>query len=182
MNSTHAATNLQTDGLDRIRSVDAAWIAFALENDAPELTRDAVLGRLLWDFVEGPELKLLYQGLSQRVRESGGTIEFSCRCDSPNQARWMRMRIERVGENGGLRFESRTERVEPRSPISMLDTNHGEQSNGTLPICSVCKAIRLGDETWVDVEEAVTKLELASNETLPRLSHGICPPCAQRLR
>ena len=44
---------------------------------------------------------------------------------------------------------------------------------GLLPICSFCKRIRRGDNTWVAVEEYL--LEHSAAE----FSHGFCPDCSE---
>jgi hypothetical protein len=45
---------------------------------------------------------------------------------------------------------------------------------GVLPICSMCKRIRSGVD-WVTIEEYMTRNSEA------RLTHGICPECAEGL-
>jgi hypothetical protein len=45
---------------------------------------------------------------------------------------------------------------------------------GVLPICSVCKKFRSGDD-WMTLEEYMLKHSEA------RLTHGICPECAEDL-
>jgi len=43
-------TTYHIDAADRIVAVDAAWIAFAAANDAPDLP-ERVLGRPVWQFI-----------------------------------------------------------------------------------------------------------------------------------
>lgn len=45
---------------------------------------------------------------------------------------------------------------------------------GILPICSYCKKIQSGAETWVELENYVRK----HSET--EFSHGICPDCLRK--
>jgi phosphoserine phosphatase RsbU/P len=45
------------------------------------------------------------------------------------------------------------------------------QLEGLLPICSYCKRIRDGDETWQPVDRFVNQHSAAS------FSHGVCPDC-----
>lgn len=46
---------------------------------------------------------------------------------------------------------------------------------GYIPICASCKNIRLGNNTWITVEQYV------SDRTGAKFSHGICPRCAEKL-
>jgi sigma-B regulation protein RsbU (phosphoserine phosphatase) len=50
-----------------------------------------------------------------------------------------------------------------------------KQLRGLLPICSYCKRIRGDDQYWTQVESYVSARSDA------QFSHGICPPCAQKL-
>jgi len=50
-----------------------------------------------------------------------------------------------------------------------------KQLRGLLPICSYCKRIRGDDHYWTQVESYVSARSDA------QFSHGICPPCAQKL-
>jgi len=50
-----------------------------------------------------------------------------------------------------------------------------KQLHGLLPICSYCKRIRGDDQYWTQVESYIAARSDAT------FSHGICPPCAQKL-
>ncbi len=45
---------------------------------------------------------------------------------------------------------------------------------GLLPICSFCKKIRTGDESWVPLEEYMAEHSEA------QFSHGFCPECIEK--
>jgi K+-sensing histidine kinase KdpD len=45
---------------------------------------------------------------------------------------------------------------------------------GLLPICSYCKRIQTGPETWVEVENYIRKHSEAE------FSHGVCPDCLRK--
>ena len=90
------------DGTDHIVAVNEAWNDFAIENGAPDLTREHVLGRSLWDYIADLPTKTLYQALIERARQSR-PMDFAYRCDSPTQRRLMHMTI--TGEaDGRIRF------------------------------------------------------------------------------
>lgn len=46
---------------------------------------------------------------------------------------------------------------------------------GILSVCSACKKIRVGDNTWKPIESIISERSDAV------LSHGICPECAEKL-
>ncbi len=50
-----------------------------------------------------------------------------------------------------------------------------KQLSGLLPICCYCKRIRSDDDYWEQVESYI------SAHTDVRFSHGICPPCAEKV-
>jgi len=54
-------------------------------------------------------------------------------------------------------------------------TEKVQQLRGLLPICSSCKAIRDDQGYWKQLEAYI------SEHTEANFSHGLCPPCAQRL-
>jgi phosphoserine phosphatase RsbU/P len=50
-----------------------------------------------------------------------------------------------------------------------------KQLTGLLPICSYCKRIRSDHDYWEQVESYLTE------HTDARFSHGICPPCLEKV-
>jgi hypothetical protein len=168
------------DGNDRLEAVSAAWLEFARTNSAGHLTRDAVIGRSLWDFLTGTEVRLLYQLLFRRVREDGISVVLPFRCDSPSVRRFMELGV-RPGDQGGLELEGRLLRTEAREPARLLDPAEA-RTDDFLTVCSWCKQVRLPSEHWVEAEEAIVTLDLFSAPQLPRLTHGICSACAARVR
>ena len=101
------------DHNDSLLYVDEPWLAFARENRAPELTRDHVLGRSLWEFVAGAETRLLYESLFLKLRTSSGSIELPFRCDSPDRFRFMRLILE-SGPRESIRMTGILERERER--------------------------------------------------------------------
>jgi hypothetical protein len=47
-------------------------------------------------------------------------------------------------------------------------------------MCGWCKRVDVSAR-WLEVEAAVEALRLFDEETLPRISHGICPECESHL-
>ena len=159
--------------LDEIVSVSEAWTRFALANDAPDLVREKVLNRPLWDFITDLSTEQLYRQILERVR-SGEAARFSFRCDASDRQRFMEMSITAL-ENGGVRFETRTLRSVDRPPQSLLG-RYAPRADDLLRICGWCKRVDVGG-AWKEVEEAVDLLRLFERPRLPELTHGICEAC-----
>ena len=169
---------IDADG--RISYVSAEWLAFAARNDYPT-SAEAELGRPLLSVIADAETRHLYALLIQRARASKRTVQFGYRCDSPDQRRWMRMHMRHLAETDEIEFSSRLLRAQTRPRVLLLEPEQGQShSQRVLSMCSWCKAV-LAEHAWVEVEQAVLRLGLFAMEAMPRISHGICPACSQRL-
>jgi hypothetical protein len=162
------------DGSDRLCEVSAAWAQFALANDGAALMPDRVLGRLLWDFIEDTNLRELYRQMIQRVR-SGYPVRFDYRCDAPEWRRQFRMTI-RTAADGTVEFLSQLRWKEQRPRVDMLDVKM-PRSEHWVRVCGWCQNVALPEGNWLPVEVVVEQLGLLAGEALPKLTHGICPPC-----
>jgi hypothetical protein len=166
------------DGDDRISYVNAAWLAFGSENGW-DTNGTQVLGSRLMAQVADPETRHIYRLLIDRTRESGRAARFVYRCDSPDCRRFMEMRIgRRMGRE--VEFRSRVLRLERRRPVALLDSALRERCRGVVTVCSWCKNVRTGGG-WLEIEEAVQSRILADAPP-PRISHGICPACSERMK
>jgi hypothetical protein len=92
--------------------------------------------------------------------------------------RFMHMEMIHHTGSDGVCFKSTVERQEPREPVALLDPN-SQRSTDVIIVCSWCKNIKIGDDQWVEIEEAVARLGLFNADYLPQLSHGICPACSE---
>lgn len=162
------------DSSGNIVAVNDAWLEFARENDAPELVREAVVGRPIWDFIEGRETRHISRLLLEKACTSGKSMTIPYRCDSPGIRRFLEMEIAPL-KDGTVEFRSRFLKSESRDPVGLLD-RRAERTNEFIAICSWCRRIRI-DGQWTEVEEAVKRLDLFSSASLPQLTHGICQDC-----
>jgi hypothetical protein len=174
-----AQTIHRVDAGDVLVFVDETWLRFAAENAAPALTADAVHGRQLWGFVADAETVDLYKLLFARVRQRRVSLRVPFRCDSPEARRFMEMEIAPWGE-AGVECRNLLLRVEPRSAVSLLEPAQ-PRSEELVVICSWCKRVQVGD-VFREIEEACRELALLAATPAPRLSHGICPECRERVR
>lgn len=163
------------DFQDIIIAVNDAWLHFAQENAAPYLTREAVIGCSLWDFIAGLETRQIYQLLMRQVRQSQQRVVFTYRCDSPTIRRYLWMEIVPAPDLA-IEYRSYVLREESRHHVRLLDVT-AERNVDLLHMCSWCSRVRC-DEVWLPVEEAVKILGLFGSAELPQITHGICPDCA----
>jgi hypothetical protein len=168
------------DADDRLSAVDSAWLAFANENGASQLTAAAVLGRRLWDFFAGRQLATLYAELHARIRRTGRTAVVPCRCDSPTVRRHTRLTIA-PGPHGVLHYEAVLLHVEPRTAMPLIDLQ-AKRSPALATLCSCCKRALLEPEGWLELEEFCLRLRLFETEHAPEVRHCLCPDCAHVLR
>jgi hypothetical protein len=171
---TEQALSYAIDEHDHLIRVDEGYYRFAEENG----WRDAgsSLGRSLWDYVSGSEMKKLQRLLVRRIRDEVGDVELPFRCDGPDVRREMNIRI--VARPGGrvVLFSSRMRSERERDlPQRLLDPAT-PRSAEALAMCGWCDRFEVEGE-WVEVEEAARRLGLFNRPELPALSHGICPDC-----
>lgn len=164
------------DANDRLISVDELWLAFARENGAAGLTEATVLGRSLWDFLEGEVIRAVYEDIHNRLRSCGRSAAFFFRCDSPRLKRQMRMSIT-PGANGQLGYVSHIVWTEPQRVPALLDTEQ-QRSKSFLLVCSCCKKAMLEPDVWLEIEKVALSEGLLESGKLPQLRYTICPECS----
>ncbi len=162
------------DEHDRLVRVDGGYYEFAAENGWPEAATS--LGRSLWDYVAGEEMRKLQRLLIRRLREGAGTVELPFRCDGPGVRREMQIRIAARPGGRAVLFSARLLAAQERErPQPLLDPA-APRGADMLEMCGWCDRFRVGGK-WVEVEEAARLLGLFDRAELPTLTHGICPEC-----
>jgi hypothetical protein len=167
------------DGADKIVHVNDAWLAFAVENTAPQLTAASVLGQSIWRFIQGQETGYLYQQICGRVRGGKSPVTFPFRCDSPDCRRFMEMELALL-PGAAIQFTAHILREEWRDPIDLLDASRN-RSKEFVTVCSWCKRIHIPGRGWGEVEAAIRALDLFGHQTRPRMTHTICDSCRRDL-
>lgn len=168
------ACRYEIDSADRITAVSDPWLEFARANDAPGLTREAVLGRPLWDFIAGSETRELYRAVLQRVRDDDVAVILPFRCDSPDFRRWMRL-VMTPRSDGAVCFDGVLVRKRERLHLGILDP-HAPRLPEALPMCSCCKRVAL-ESRWLEPEDAITHFHRLGAEPYPRLTQVVCDSC-----
>ncbi|MAT68338.1 MAG: hypothetical protein CMJ58_02325 [Planctomycetaceae bacterium] len=169
----------RVDARDVIVSVDSWWLAFARENGAPELTAERVVGRSLWDYVEGGEVQRTYRALHDRIRATKTCAAASYRCDSPTLRRDMQLTIT-PSTDGCLQYESVIVRVTPAPYVGLFDAVR-PRSKSVLTVCSHCRRALLEPHGWLDPDAVSDRLQRASRWRWPQIRHVLCPNCSKSL-
>jgi len=168
------------DASDAVVRVDEQWLAFARENGADELIEALVLGRSIWDFIEGESTRNIYRQIHARVRTDIERVVLPFRCDSPTLQRHMRLTITR-GERGELAYESLLVRAVSQRYLSVLDHTK-KRTSAVLTMCTNCKRCLLESVGWIGVEDISARLRLFDSPEVPKLRHTVCPQCASALQ
>jgi hypothetical protein len=168
------------DAADKLVRVNDAWLAFARENTAPQLTASVVLNQHIWRFIQGQETSYLYQQVFHRVRSGVSPVTFPFRCDSPDCRRFMEMKLALL-PGDAIQFTAHMLREEWRDPVDLLDALQ-DIAREYLKICSWCKRINIPGQGWREIEAAIVALDLFGHLPLRRMTHTICDPCRGALR
>jgi hypothetical protein len=173
-----AALSYAIDEHDHLVKVDEGYYRFAEENGWDEAGTS--LGRSLWDYVAGEDLRKVQRLLLRRIRDEVGDVELPFRCDGPDVRREMDIRILARPGGRAVLFSARLRSEEERDiPQPLLDPA-APRGSDTLAMCGWCDRFEVDGE-WVEVEEAARRLGLFERPELPALSHGICPDCNELL-
>lgn len=168
---------LARDGI--ILSVGGRWDAFAKENDAVELADGGVIGTSIWQWVTGEETKHLLSSIFRHVRSTQASATIPYRCDAPDVRRYLSFQAL-PEEDGRIRLVHRILREEPRLARETVLERRKERSEALLTMCSWCCKIKTAS-SWTELQDAVAQLSLLSTERPPRITHGICVSCEERV-
>ncbi len=161
------------DARDCVASVESEWLDF---NGKPSERRPPVS---FWDYISGYEVRHLFKMMFDTARDQHREISVPFRCDTPTSRRFMELKIEPLDE-GALSITGELIHKEIRASVDLLDDVDRDPER-FLEICSWCKRVDLGGDNWVEVEDAVRKLDLLSEPLMPTLTHGICFDCMERV-
>ncbi|MCD6051724.1 MAG: hypothetical protein K0Q55_3133 [Verrucomicrobia bacterium] len=167
------------DANNHVVKVNEAWREFAQENQVAVLTQEASGPVPLWNFIEGREMKYLFQVMLDKVRQGGGPLVVPFRCDAPDRRRFMEQTMVKL-DDGLVEVRCRTLKEEVREPMALLGEG-GERSSQLIYCCGWCKKFEVSTGKWVEVEHVVKELELFGGVNLPRISHGACPECVHEI-
>jgi hypothetical protein len=168
------------DAADRVIHLDEDWVKCAGEIGREDLAPGRILGRSIWSFLQGIETVHLYRLLVRRARR-GVHIEFRLVVKADGETQLRRMKMQAIGGGESIVFESSPIEAAELESTPLLSSGDTEAPGALLIVCSWCDRLKLPDETWVEVEQAVSRLGLFERETLPKLTHGVCEDCFKSL-
>jgi hypothetical protein len=177
MNASAQPVVYRLNRKDEIEFVSRSWDEFASENSGHHLFADAVIGSSIWNFISDRSTKQIYRDVFSRVR-AGKEVKFWIRCDSPEKKRLLEMQLAPANDEV-VAFEVITisEQIRQRQPL--LDPRI-PRSGEVLRTCGWCRRVD-ADGHWLEIEEAVPKMELFRSDVLPDITHGICSDCDRRM-
>lgn len=167
------------DAHDVLVEVAGDWNEFTAANGAPEMRTDKVLNRPLWDFIHDDDTRQLHKSLLKRARGRHEMKGVPFRCDGPAIRRYMTMDITLLEERSVL-YRCRIVRTESRPSIDFFHNLHG-RGDVLLSMCSWCNKVEMPNQTWQEIEEAVTQMGLLELPYPPRMTHAICDVCMVQL-
>lgn len=169
------------DSSDHLTAIGGGWQEFARSNNGNSLTEEEILGRPLFDFIHGAEIRQIYKSIFTKVRETGRALKFTFRCDAPDMRRSMEINIAPLPD-GGLEIRTDLLTEEPRRTVPVLEPDV-PRTMEILPICCICGSVQSEAGYWVPLEEGCARLGLFESSCQPQLSHGYCPTCfAEQLK
>lgn len=140
---------------------------------------NALIGRTWWTCIEDVTTQELYRSLVEVARKRR-EVRVPYRCDTAQQRRWFEMRIAALG-GGGVEFTSVLQKEVTRPSVALLEEDTARDGR-LVRMCSWCQQVALPDGRWFPIETAMAQMRLLETDTLPRITHGICPDCAAELR
>jgi len=160
---------------DRIKFVNSAWLKFARENEAPELTKTFVIGKRIWIFIAESDVQKLYRSIFTRVRTTDIELNIPFRCDLPTTLIFMELSLHSLPDSS-IELSGKVLKRKKRKYTPLFDRNI-PRSNQMLNICSFCRRIRKITDEWLEPEQAIIHFNLFNDPKPPQLIESICPLC-----
>ena len=165
------------DSENRLVDVGGDWEQFARDNDGDGLSRDYVVGRPLFAFIEGPSIVQMYRAIFNKVRQTQKIIAFDFRCDAPVCRRRIRLQVA-PGTDDSVELTAAIVESTVREPVPLFDKKV-PRSQEKICICCICSDVQSEGRRWVGIEEETTRLKLMESDAIPQLSYGYCPRCLE---
>ncbi len=164
------------------------WNAFAAQNGAPELKADTIIGRNLFEFIDGPDVRASIKQILDKIsHDPNWAWVLPFRCDAPEYHRNICQSLRPVFTGRictGFIFHSFHQFSRQRPPIGLYDfkrLRHLAKENGDLPVvamCSWCQRVQynpIGGSDWMIAEDYYSR----GGRSEVQLSHVICEDCLE---
>jgi hypothetical protein len=160
------------DGDDRIVDVNAEWSRFARQNGGnPD--PDAVIGKVLWDFIVDDGNRSIYQCMVHTVRTKVAPLHIPFRCDSPTVERHMTMTIA-PGSLGEVAFICALQYSFDRPPRKVGGLRRETE---TIVECDECHRLYTKNRGWQDCWNVIMAGDLEIDDRPLSVLHTRCPKC-----
>lgn len=164
----------------------AGWTDFAEAAEAAAPAPQDILGRSLFSFMLGPDIQDHYRKLHEAAWSGQRRIAITIRCDAPDMQRRIRLAMTplmRSGDVVGVLYQCQILSERARPPIRFLSPQAAVEAliadkAPILNICSFCANVAMPEVmggAWLAAEEYYRQ----GGQSDVRLSHGICPSCAE---
>ena len=163
-------SDLRVDDNHKIYWVSDDWDEFARNNSAPDLTADAVIGKLLFSFITGDVTRMFYDVGMLQARTQKKPYVLHYRCDAPGEARLMTMRIEYTRNEGWL-LSNKINNTKIIDSIVYFEY----AADSEISRCSICNQIRLNGE-WQDL---LHRPKILGSRQTVHICYSICQQCEQ---
>lgn len=171
------------DKKNTIIKVGSNWDRFALANDGSEIIEDKIIGQPLKTFISGDNSRMWIEAAVMFARAKGGSIEKEYRCDSPQEKRYITMKIV-PEENGIIRVEHYITRTKKRKKPIFTEFLPCDNHEPKIPLCrcSICGKI-WNQGRWLEPDDDSLQRneQQSSHSTQPTLFvyYDVCQNCAQ---
>ena len=164
---------------DRIERVCDAWSEAAALRMGLRLDAERVIGRSVWDFINGGATMRLYDALFHHVRTTGRRAGFAYRGDSPGAIRYMRMHLlPGPGDRVHLRSELLHEQPRPRE-VYFAHVDYRRHPD--LLQCSLCQKLNANGR-WYTVSEALEHTDLLDTLMPVEVGDTVCTCCCNKVK
>ncbi|MFK7787988.1 MAG: hypothetical protein AB8C95_00665 [Phycisphaeraceae bacterium] len=166
------------DRSDRIVKVCPQWSDLARQRMAMRLDEEMVLGRSLWDFVQGGATQRLYDTLIHHCRATGQKLTFTYRGDSPDAIRYMRM-VLLPGYHGIVRFRSELLHEQSRRR-AVYFTHAAYPRRPELLQCGLCNRLEHNGR-WYTLDDALRNTDAIDSLMPTEVGDTVCEGCITRI-
>ena len=164
-----------------------SWAESALANNWNIQAPDSIVGLNLFELITEGEVRSAYRRLHDAVATGlRRRVMFTCRCDSSDAVREMRMSIGGLEDESkifGVVYHSQIVSLRERPPIAFMSPEDvvqtlREDKRTILSVCSFCQEVRIPETNdWVTPEVYYR----SGGDGDVRLSHGVCSDCETNL-
>jgi len=170
-------TSYRIDDCDCIYEVGGIWQTIDEHNQSEDVCElPSLNGKSVFEQFGDAETRMIYAKIFERVRASEKAVHFQIHCDELQLIRILEARILPLSD-AHLEVGFRVLNEQVRDASVILEKCGVEQSFITM--CSYCGDLKDSDGKWEALERKVTSIDIFSEASLPKISHGMCPDCAK---